>query len=124
MLNKRVLIANFKLTYRRTLNRLIYFFPSSENLLKSNKILFVFAPFFLVYLFILYKASQTLLTGVPEHILTLGTNFIILFFVLNILKSSTDIIHRYVYPEDFLLLHTLKTDPKKFYYQGSSQQFF
>ncbi|MFT0801377.1 hypothetical protein VSK91_08000 [Bacillus swezeyi] len=113
MLNKRVLMANFKLTYRRTLNRLIYFFPSSENLLKSNKILFVFAPFFLVYLFILYKASQTLLTGVPEHILTLGTNFIILFFVLNILKSSTDIIHRYVYPEDFLLLHTLKTDPKK-----------
>ncbi len=79
MLNKRVLIANFKLTYRRTLNRLIYFFPSSENLLKSNKILFVFAPFFLVYIFILYKASQTLLTGVPEHILTLGTNFIILF---------------------------------------------
>ncbi|MGY8611403.1 hypothetical protein ACN6BA_18705, partial [Bacillus altitudinis] len=109
MLNKKVFMANFKLTYRRTLNRLIYFFPSSENLLKSNRLIFVFTPFFLVYLFILYKASTTLLPNVPVHILSLGTNFIILFFVLNILKSSTDILHRYVYPEDFLLLHTLKT---------------
>lgn len=113
MLNKKVFMANFRLTYRRTLNRLIYFFPSSENLLKSNRLIFVFTPFFLVYLFILYKASTTLLPNVSVHIISLGTNFIILFFVLNILKSSTDILHRYVYPEDFLLLHTLKTDPKK-----------
>lgn len=52
MLNKRVLIANFKLTYRRTLNRLIYFSHQAKIYLNQIKFYLSLRPFsWCIYLF-------------------------------------------------------------------------
>jgi len=110
MLKSNLFYSNFKLNFRRYVNRFLFFFPFGENLLNQKILLVLFVFIFGVYNFILYHLVELIIPYFSQAAVLL-VNLLVLWNLISNLRSSHDILQRFVYPEDFLLLYSVKTDP-------------
>ncbi|MGQ4668663.1 hypothetical protein ACUIJN_23060 [Metabacillus halosaccharovorans] len=111
MINREIVRANIYLTYRRNLNRLLFFFPTGERLLKQKRLYLIFIGLFAMYQFIIFHLVAIIGSYFSTSMIHIIVNLLIFWSFMNSLRSSTTTLQRYAFPEDYVLLYTARANP-------------
>ncbi|MGH0945270.1 hypothetical protein ACQVTS_29915 [Bacillus mycoides] len=114
VVERKAILAIMKISYLRFKNRLVFFFPFGDEIIRKKWFsIFLFFIVSMIY-FIVYNTSGIIISYIPIDKILQIINILVFLFLLQMLRSSSGILQRYAHPEDYTIIFTAKTRPYLF----------
>lgn len=114
VLKRKTILAIMKISYLRFKNRLVFFFPFGDEIIRKKwfPILLVFIAS-MIY-FIIYNVSVVIVSYIQIDKVLPIINILVFLFSFQLFRSSAGILQRYAHPEDYTIIFAVKTHPYVF----------